>query len=91
VLLYRRQSDDEKVEKNLLASTEKVLVNPIEPLNKPKELTSYLLIEFERTLMVEPGATQKIYVKYLLEIGVFTGRVQFIPRFPLQIMFMKES
>jgi len=49
VLLYRRQSVDEKVEKNLLASTEKVFINPIEPLNKPKELTSYLLIEFGRS------------------------------------------
>lgn len=71
VLLYRRESVDEKVEKNLLASTGKILINPIEPLNKPKELTAYLLIEFERTLVVEPGATQKIYAKYPLEIGVF--------------------
>ena len=71
VLLYRRESVDEKVEKNLLASTGKILINPVEPLNKPKELTSYLLIEFERTLVVEPGATQKIYAKYPLEIGVF--------------------
>lgn len=62
---------DEKVEKNLLASTGKILINPVEPLNKPKELTSYLLIEFERTLVVEPGTTQKIYAKYPLEIDVF--------------------
>jgi hypothetical protein len=71
VLLYRRECVDEKVEKILLASTEKILINPIEPLNKPKELTSYLLIEFEKTLVVEPGATQKIYVTYPVEIGVF--------------------
>lgn len=71
MLLYRRESVDEKVEKNLLASTGKILINPIEPLNKPKELTAYLLIEFERTLVVESGATQKIYAKYPLEIGVF--------------------
>ncbi len=74
VLLYWRESVDEKVEKNLPASTGKILINPIEPVNKPKELTSYLLIEFERTLVVEPGATQKIYAKYPLEIGVFISR-----------------
>jgi hypothetical protein len=63
-LLYRIESVDEEVEKHLLASTGKILINPVEPLNKPKEVTSYLLIEFERTLVVEPGATQKIYAKY---------------------------
>lgn len=71
LLLYRRVCGDEKAEKIIPVSTEKILLNPIEPLNKPKELTSYLLIEFETTLVVEPGATQKIYVKYPLEIGVF--------------------
>lgn len=71
MLLYRRESVDEKMEKNLLASTGKILINPVEPLNKPKELTSHFLIEFERTLVVEPGATQKIYAKYPLEIDVF--------------------
>ena len=71
LLLYRRESGDEKAEKILPVSTEKILLNPIEPLNKPKALTSYLLIEFETTLVVEPGATQQIYVKYPLEIGVF--------------------
>jgi hypothetical protein len=67
VLLYRKECVDEKVGKIILASTGKIIINPIEPLNKPKELTSYLLIEFERTLVVEPGATQKIYVTYPVE------------------------
>lgn len=71
LLLYRRECGDEKAEKILPVSTEKILINPIEPLNKPKKLTSNLLIEFETTLVVEPGATQQIYVKYPLEIGVF--------------------
>lgn len=71
VLLYRRKSVDENVEKILLTRNGKILINPVEPLNKPKELTSYLLIEFERTLVVEPRATRKIYVKFPVEIGVF--------------------
>lgn len=71
LLLYRRECGDEKAEKILPVSTEKIIINPIEPMNKPKKLTSNLLIEFETTLVVEPGATQQIYVKYPLEIGVF--------------------
>jgi hypothetical protein len=70
-LLYRSVYADKKVEKILLTSTGKVLINPVEPLNKPKELTSYLLIEFDRTLVVAPGSTKSIFVTYPIEIGVF--------------------
>lgn len=77
-LLYRSVYADKKVEKILLADNGKVLINPVEPLNKPKELTSYLLIEFERTLVVEPGSTKSIFVTYPIEIGVFiAGSNQF--------------
>ena len=71
IMTYRRQRGDEKVEKMLLTSTGKILINPVEPVNKPKEITSYLLIEFKRSLVVEPAATKKIYVTYPVEIGVF--------------------
>lgn len=70
-LLYRSVCAGKTVEKILLASTRKVLINPVEPLNKPKDLTPYLLIEFDRTLIVEPGATRTIFVTYPQEIGVF--------------------
>jgi hypothetical protein len=73
-LLYRSACADKRVEKILLASTGKVIINPVEPLNKPKELTPYLLIEFGRTLMVEPGATRTIFVTYPIELGVFIAQ-----------------
>lgn len=73
-LLYQRMCADKRVEKILLASTGKVLINPVEPLNKPKELTPYLLIEFDRALMVEPEATRTIFVTYPIEIGVFIAQ-----------------
>ena len=73
-LLYRSVCADKRVEKILLASTSKVLINPVEPLHKPKELTPYLLIEFERSLMVKPGATRTIFVTYPIEIGVFIAQ-----------------
>jgi hypothetical protein len=71
IMTYRRQCGDEKVEKMLLTSTGTILINPVEPVNKPKEITSSLLIEFKTSLVVEPAATKKIYVTYPVEIGVF--------------------
>lgn len=70
-LLYRREYDVEKVEKILLGSNGKILINPIEPVTKPKELTPYLLIELDRALVVEPKGTKKIFITFPIEIGVF--------------------
>ena len=69
--LYKREHPYDKVEKVLLLSKGKILVNPIEPLNTPKDITSNLLIEFERSVVVGPKITQKIYITFPVEIGIF--------------------
>lgn len=69
--IYKRECLDEKVEKVLLANKGKVLINPVEPLSKPKELTQYLYIEFERPLLVEPKESRRLFLKFPVEIGVF--------------------
>ncbi|KPL19645.1 MAG: hypothetical protein AMJ92_02260 [candidate division Zixibacteria bacterium SM23_81] len=69
--LYQRECDGDRVEKKLLTSINMVLINPVEPLNRPKEITSYLLVEFERPLMIEPGVKRRIFVTFPIEIGVF--------------------
>jgi len=81
-LLYRREYGVEKVEKILLGSNGKILINPIEPVTKPKELTPYLLIELDRTLVVEPGT---------LAAGLFAGilRAVFIRLYPPWIVFTR--
>lgn len=71
IYLYRREIPDENEEKVLLSSDSKILINPIEPLNKPKDITPYLLIEFEKPLVVEPRVTKNIFIKFPIEIGVF--------------------
>ena len=77
-LLYKRECMDEEVENFLLSSNSKILINPVEPLNKPKELTPFLLIEFERSIFVEPAAKRKIFIKFPVEIGVFiSGKKRF--------------
>ena len=70
-LFYTRECLDEKAEKRLLASDGKVLLNPIEPLNKPKVLTPHLLVAFEKILAVEPRMSEKIFITFPIEIGVY--------------------
>jgi hypothetical protein len=70
-LVYRRECLEEQIEKNLLASKGKILLNPVEPVNKPKALTSYLLIEFEKALMTEPKGTKTVFLTFPVEIGVY--------------------
>jgi hypothetical protein len=77
-LLYKRSCKGEDVEKILLTESKIVLINPIEPLHKPKELTPYLLIELEKPVVAEPKSTKKIYLTFPIEIGVFiSGREEF--------------
>lgn len=73
VLLYKRECLDEKTEKIILATNGRILINPIEPLSLPKEITTSFLIEFGKATIVEPKATMKIFLKFPVEIGIFTS------------------
>ncbi|MDP2643577.1 MAG: DUF432 domain-containing protein [Desulfobacterales bacterium] len=69
--VYRRQCLDEKIEKILIANGGKIIVNPIEPLTTPKEITPYFLISFQRKLLLAPGASEKLFLKLPVETGVY--------------------
>jgi hypothetical protein len=70
-ILYTRECLGESVEKILVAGSGKLLLNPVEPVNKPKALPSHLLIEFANTLQVEPKGTMNIFLAFPVEIAVF--------------------
>ncbi|UCE38270.1 MAG: DUF432 domain-containing protein [Thermoplasmata archaeon] len=70
-LLYKRTCNGENVNKILLTESKRILINPIEPLHKPKEMTPYLLLELKRPVVVEPKATKKIFLTFPIEIGIF--------------------
>ncbi len=70
-LHYKRECMDEEVEDLLLSSNSKILINPVEPVNKPKELTPHFLIEFEKSVFIEPDARRTVFVKFPVEIGIF--------------------
>lgn len=69
--IYRRTLGADNVEKIILGDEKRLIINPVEPLNTPKEITPNLLIEFEKILLLAAGAKRKIFLTFPIEIGVF--------------------
>ena len=74
ILNYRREFGDEILDKLILAQEGEFIINPVEPLNKPKKITPYLLIEFDKSLVIEPKASKNIFLTFPIEVGVFINR-----------------
>ncbi len=64
--IYRR-GDLKKV---VVAESGRVVVNPVEPVNLPKNITRFLLIEFDKPMVVEPKSNGKISLTFPIEIAV---------------------
>ena len=62
-LIYKRESKEESLEKILLNSGDEILINPIEPVNLPKNISPFLLIDFEKTVVIDPRSKQKIFLR----------------------------
>ncbi len=70
LLTYRRRCGEQTFERILVAPTGEVIINPVEPVNLPKDITNFLQVEFP-PMVIEPGATQTVYLKFPVEFGVF--------------------
>lgn len=68
--VYIREGS-ERVEKAILGDAAEVIVNPVEPVNLPKSITNYLMIEFRRKILLEPSREDHFYLTFPVEIGVF--------------------
>lgn len=73
VFLYKRDNtnDNDNIEKIIHKEDCNLLINPIEPVNLPKKITSLLLIEFTKSIFISPSSIKKIYLTFPIEIGVF--------------------
>jgi uncharacterized protein len=69
--IYKRTFGTDKVEKRIIGDGKHIIINPVEPLNTPKEITPNLLIEFEKSLLLAGGTRKKIFLTFPIEIGVF--------------------
>jgi len=74
--IYQRKCNDEEEEKTLLAKSPTILINPVEPINKPKEITNYLLIDIDTSVIIEPRSTHKLFLTFPVAIGVFIKRAR---------------
>jgi hypothetical protein len=70
LLTYRRRCGEQTFERILISDTGEVIINPVEPVNLPRDITDFLLMEFS-PMMVEPGTSRAVYLKFPVEIGVF--------------------
>lgn len=71
---YYRRNGEETQSKLLFSNRDELLIVPVEPVNLPRQITSFLMIEFVREIMMQPGRSSQIYLTFPIEIGVFTGR-----------------
>jgi hypothetical protein len=70
LMTYRRRCEGQTFERILVSETDEIVINPVEPVNLPEEITDFLMMEFP-PMVIGPGATQTIYLKFPVEIGVY--------------------
>lgn len=67
---YNRRSGAEEVQKIIGGSPGTIVINPVEPVNLPQEVTRFSEIHFT-PVAIGPDARQLLYLKFPVEIGVF--------------------
>jgi len=67
---YRRDLGGNLVEKAISVGLSRLLVHPVEPFYTGPETAGQLELEFP-PLMIEPGATETIFLTFPVEIGIF--------------------
>jgi len=70
LLTYRRNCEGRTFERILVSETGETVINPVEPVNLPRDITDLLMIEFS-PMLIEPGVARTIYLKFPVEVGVF--------------------
>lgn len=70
---YQRECGDVRAEKIIVSAGPILVIQPVEPVNLPKEVTRFLEIVFE-PLVIEPESEQTVYLTFPLEIGVFVAK-----------------
>lgn len=68
--IYVRVFKDDIVEKIVCSRNPKIIVNPVEPVNLPKHITNYLMIELDKSIFIEPKGSNIIYTTFPIEIAV---------------------
>ncbi|MBF0288548.1 MAG: DUF432 domain-containing protein [SAR324 cluster bacterium] len=68
---YHREGTGDPVDKKIISHSNQMLINPVEPLNTPKFLTQYLLIEMAQSMTIAPKMKKNVYLTFPLDLGVY--------------------
>jgi len=71
MLVYSRTLGADTASKLIAGEPRTILIHPVEPVNLPKPLTSNYLLDFERPLVVAPGVSRVVFMKFPIELAVF--------------------
>lgn len=73
--VYRREFRGDVVERILLSKKGRLVINPVEPVNLPRQVCNHLEISFKRSIVIEPKYRKTFFLTFPVEIGVFiTGK-----------------
>ncbi len=73
--IYRRKLNEEIKEKIISSESGKIVINPVEPVNLPRNITNFLQIKFKNPAVIEPESSATFFTTFPIEIGVFvTGK-----------------
>jgi hypothetical protein len=70
LFMYRRICGDDTRELVISPKDGELIINPVEPVNLPKNITRFLEIEFDKIVM-SPESEDTYYLTFPVEIGVF--------------------
>jgi len=71
---YSRKCGDDEFSETIFSNDPDIVINPVEPLHLPGGISSKLLIEFDRSIRIEPKLSKKIYITFPIEVGVFVSK-----------------
>ena len=69
LFMYHRKSDTEVTK--FVSSPSSIIINPVEPVTQPKEVTHYLCIELKTPLFLSPDTRVTYFVTFPLEVAVY--------------------
>jgi hypothetical protein len=67
---FREMKGEKRIEKNVVSQRGKIVVCPVEPVNLPEPIATYLEIAFN-PILLEPFSKRTLFLTFPIEIGVF--------------------
>ncbi|MCR4438459.1 MAG: DUF432 domain-containing protein [bacterium] len=72
-LHYWRKGSGGAAEKVVVTRSNRLIVNPVEPVNLPQNISTALLVHFTRPVHLEPKGRVTVFITFPIEVGVFVA------------------